>query len=835
MNVSQFKSTLSTNRITYFIDVVLPLAVPNYYSYRLPFELNGQVKIGQRVVVPLGKNKRYTAIVQCIHQKVPDYPVKYIEYVLDQEPIVTQNQLLLWEWIAGYYMCHVGEVMMAALPSSLKLASETRIVKNEFYDGELPEDLTDAQVLILDAVDVAGVLSLEDIGQLLDKKVVYPIINELLHLQLIKVEEEIKKLYRPKLQKLISINPDFSNKDALQKAFELCGRAQKQQDLLLQFIQLSQQNGTFLPIEKKQLLQSTEGSIAVLGGLLKKNILIETAQRVSRFGSYQGETQKDKVLSDFQQNAYEQVKDGFAENKPVLLHGVTGSGKTEIYVKLIRDQIKKGKQVLYLLPEIALTTQLITRLKKYFGDKIGVYHSKFSPNERVEVWRSVLNEELHSYDVILGARSSVFLPFNRLGLILIDEEHEPSFKQYDPAPRYHARDVAFKLFKLHHCSVLMGSATPSIESMLNAKNQVFKYVELTKRFSNILLPEIQCADLVLATKKKQMHGIYSSLLLNEIKAVLDRNEQVILFQNRRGYAPKWICETCGWKTMCTRCDVSLTYHKYPNTMNCHYCGYSTPVPKQCGACGSSKLKMVGFGTEKIEEELQELLGNSVRIQRMDLDTTRKKNAYHEIIQSFENRQIDVLVGTQMVSKGLDFDHVALVGILNADDMLYFPDFRAFERSFQLMAQVSGRAGRKKKRGKVIVQSYNPDHWILQKLMRHDYQGMFDQELVERKQFNYPPYSRLIKLTVVHKFSDVVDAASNELAELLKQKLGSRVLGPEYPSIARIRNSYHKVITLKFEKSASVKKIKAFLLDAVVNLKHKKPYKSSRVKIDVDPV
>ena len=826
---------MSSNRITYFIDVVLPLAVPNYYSYRLPYELNGQVKIGQRVVVPLGRNKLYTAIVQNIHQKVPDYPVKYIEYILDQEPIVTQDQLLLWEWISGYYMCHVGEVMMAALPSSLKLASETRIVKNEFYQDAVPEELTDAQVLILDAVEVAGVLSLDDIGQLLDKKVVYPIINELLHMQLIKVEEEIKKIYRPKLQKLISLHEAYRADDQLEKAFELCGRAQKQQDLLLQFMQLSKKDAVYVPIEKKQLLQASEGSIAVLGGLIKKNILVETASRISRFGSYDGQIQQDKALSDSQQKAYEQIKEGFTEQKPVLLHGVTGSGKTEIYVKLIRDQIKKGKQVLYLLPEIALTTQLITRLKKYFGDKIGVYHSKFSPNERVEVWRSVLNEELHSYDVILGARSSVFLPFNRLGLILIDEEHEPSFKQYDPAPRYHARDVAFKLSKLHSCDVLMGSATPSIETMLNSDNQVFKYVELTKRFNNVLLPEIQCADLILATRKKQMSGIYSSLLLNEIKEVLDRNEQVILFQNRRGYAPKWICETCGWKTMCKRCDVSLTYHKYPNTMNCHYCGYSIPVPKQCGACGSTSLKMVGFGTEKIEEELQELLGEKVRIQRMDLDTTRKKNAYHDIIQSFENRQIDVLVGTQMVSKGLDFDHVALVGILNADDMLYFPDFRAFERSFQLMAQVSGRAGRKKKRGKVIVQSYNPDHWILQKLMKHDYQGMYEQELVERKQFNYPPYSRLIKLTVVHKLSGVVDNASGELALRLKEKLGSRVLGPEYPSIARIRNSYHKVITLKFEKTASVKKVKAFLMDSINGLRQQKHYKSVRVKIDVDPV
>ena len=826
---------MNSNRKTYFVDVILPLSVPNYYSYRLPFELNNLVKVGQRVIVPLGRNKLYTAIVKKVHENIPSYPTKYIEYILDEFPIVTANQLALWDWIASYYMCHIGEVMIAALPSSLKLASETKIVRNIFSENDYTDQLLDQEILILDALEVAGVLSLEDVGQILDKKVVYPIVDQMLRKNLIKVEQEIKRLYRPKLKKLITLALEFQSPKKTAAAFELIGRAPKQEDLLLKLIQLSQEGGSYSSIEKKDLLAASGASLAVLNGLLKKNILVESTQEISRFGSYNGEQLEDKNLSEAQQNAYEQVVEGFEDSKPVLLHGITGSGKTEIYVKLIRDQIALGNQVLYLLPEIALTTQLITRLRKYFGDKIGVYHSRFSPNERVEVWKSVINENLQQYDVIIGARSSVFLPFRRLGLIVIDEEHESSFKQYDPAPRYHARDVAFKLSKLHQCQVLMGTATPSIEIMLNSDNEVFRYVELNTRFNNVMLPEILCSDLKMATNKKEMQGIFSLMLLNEIKEVIERGEQVILFQNRRGYAPKWMCEVCGWKTMCQSCDVSLTYHKYPNTMNCHYCGFQQPVPNQCGACGSASLKMLGFGTEKIEEEIETLLGDKVRVKRMDLDTTRKKNAYHQIIESFEKREIDILIGTQMVSKGLDFDHVSLVGILNADDMLYFPDFRAFERSFQLMAQVSGRAGRKKKRGRVIVQSYNPDHWILQKLMQHDYQGMYEQELAERKQFNYPPFTRLIKLTIIHKIVGVVDDASDILVKTLRDKLGSRVLGPEYPSIPRIRNSYHKVITLKFEKTASPKKIKVYLLSIAAWLKQQKEFKSVRIKIDVDPV
>ena len=823
------------DRITYFADVILPLSVPNYYSYRVPHELRDQIKSGQRVIVPFGKQKLYTAIVKNVHQEVPSYEVKYINYILDDQPIVTHDQLVFWEWIATYYMCHIGEVMLAALPSSLKLSSETRILRNSYAEQVAENDITDNESIILDALEVNGVLSLEDISDILDRKTIYPLVKKMIDKGLVVEEEELKSAYRPKLKKYIELHEHFKKESMLEKAFQLLGRAAKQEDMLLQFLNLSNFYEHYKSVPKKELLEKSGYSAAVLRGLIDKNILEERSDEIGRIGPYKGERTPPKSLTEDQAIAYESIKEGYIENKAVLLHGVTGSGKTEIYVQLMLDQIKKGKKVLYLLPEIALTTQLITRLRKYFGDKVGVYHSKFSPNERVEVWRSVLDENLHQYDLIVGARSSIFLPFDQLGLVIVDEEHEYSFKQYDPAPRYHARNAVFKLAKIHGSAILLGSGTPSLESKLNTDNQVFKLVELNKRYKGLMLPEIQCADLKTAVKRKEMQGIFSPMLLNEIKEVIENKEQVILFQNRRGYAPKWLCETCGWKTMCTRCDVSLTYHKQDRSMHCHYCGYKQQAPVRCGACGSAEMKLMGFGTEKIEEEIATHLGNEVRVQRMDWDTTRSKQAYHKIIESFENREIDILVGTQMVSKGLDFDHVSLVGILNADDMLYYPDFRAFERSYQLMAQVSGRAGRKKKRGKVIIQSYQPDHWIIQKVMAHDYEGMYRQELAERKHFQYPPFYRMIKLTVMHKDKDKVDKASDVLLGLLKEKMGTRILGPEYPSIPRVRNNYLKIIVMKFEKIASPKKVKEFLLDQLAQLKTDKQLRSVRVKIDVDPM
>ncbi len=821
-------------RETYFIDVILPLAIPNLYTYRVPFELNDFIRVGQRVVVPFGKNKLHTAIVRNIHETAPGYTTKYLDYILDEFPIVTMRQLELWDWISEHYMCHLGEIMIAALPSSFKLASETKVLLNERYEGTF-DHLTDQEYLIKDALELRSILTLQEIGEILDRKTVYPIVKRLIDKGIVVVEEEVKDVYRPKMEKYVLLSEAYANEDAIETVFDLLKRAQKQQDVFMGYLQLSDYFGNRQEVKKSDLLKKTNSSSAIIKSLYEKGILEEYQIEIGRLKKYEGERLEVKNLTEDQTRALTEIEDSFKEKNICLLHGVTGSGKTEVYVELIQKYIAQGKKCLYLLPEIALTTQIINRLRKYFGDKIGVYHSKFSANERVEIWNAVLMDKLRKYDVVLGARSAVFLPFKELGLIIVDEEHETSFKQYDPAPRYNARDTAMVLARSHGAQVLLGSATPSIETMYNANQGTIGLVEMKKRFGDLQLPEILCADIKEHKRKKKMHGIFSEMLINQMKECLENDEQIILFQNRRGYAPKWMCETCGWIPMCTRCDVSLTYHKYTHLLNCHYCGYTVKPPNRCTACGSTEIKMMGFGTEKIEEEITLHLSDKVKVQRMDLDTTRSKFAYQNIINDFENRDIDILVGTQMVTKGLDFDNVALVGILNADDMLFYPDFRAFERAYQLMAQVSGRAGRKKKRGKVIIQSHTPEHWIIQKVMENDYDGMYQQEVYERKNYQYPPFFRMIRLTVRHKEKDTVDAASAKLVQMLKDKLGNRVLGPEYPSIPRIKNVYNKLVTIKFERNASVKKVKAFLMDQLADMKQMKEFKSVWVKIDVDPM
>jgi len=825
---------LFQERETLFVDVVLPLALPNLFSYRVPFELNDYVKVGQRVVVPFGKSKLLTALIRKVHQDVPKYTIKYIDFILDEQPIVTENQFKLWEWIAMYYMANIGDVMSVALPSRFKLASETKVLLNK--EGDLDSSkLTDTEVLIIDALEVRGVLDMKEIGQILDRKTVYPLIKRLIDKGFVVLEEELKELFKPKVDKYVGIHETIKSEDDLKSSFDLLSRSRKQEELFLKFLTLSDYYNDYKLILKKTLLEESGISAAVLKGLYEKEILVELHKEVGRLNKKDFDIQNLKELSDFQEKGFVEIKESFKEKDTCLLHGVTGSGKTEIYVKLINEYIDSGKKVLYLLPEIALTTQIITRLRKYFGNRIGVYHSKFSPNERVEIWNDVLNQKFNKYDIILGARSAIFLPFQRLDLIIIDEEHETSFKQHDPAPRYHARDTAMVLAKTFGAKVLMGTATPAIETMHSALNGRFGYVEITERFGGLKLPEIQCADLLEATKKNKMHGIFSEFLLKSIKEALKNKEQIILFQNRRGYAPRWVCEQCNNTPECTQCDVSLNYHKYQHLLTCHYCGYSMKPPNRCSACGSVDLKMVGLGTEKIEEELTIHLGSEVVVQRMDLDTTRSKYAYQNIISDFEQQKVQILVGTQMISKGLDFDNVSLVGVLNADDMLFYPDFRAFERAYQLMSQVSGRSGRKYKRGKVIIQSYDPSHWIIQRVMKNDYMGMYEQEIYERKNYHYPPFYRMIKLTIRHREEQNTDKASLTLALMLKKKLGNRVLGPEYTSIKRIRNQYNKFITIKFEKEASAKKVKFFLDDCIATCKQDLAFKSVRIKIDVDPL
>lgn len=821
------------DRITKFVDVILPVAVPNLYTYRVPVELNDLVFAGQRVIVEFGRRKRYSAIVRVVHETAPSaYQAKYVEGILDEAPIIVEEQFQLWKWIADYYMCTIGEVMAAALPSALKLASETRIVMNPDFDRNY-DALSDKEFLITEALEVRDILSLMDISEILEQKTVYPMVKSLLEKRVVLIEEELKERYKPKIESYIRLSEEYQDEEKLKSAFDLLSRAPKQLELLMRYIETSKRYSP-VPVEvrKTELQKLTETTASQTNQLVKKGIFEIYEKEIGRLEKIEANLEAFKPLSDDQESALKTIRKSFLEKDVCLLHGVTGSGKTEVYVKQIQATIDRGGKVLYLLPEIALTTQIINRLRKYFGDRIGVYHSKFNANERVEIWNNVLAGT--GYDIILGARSALFLPFRNLDLIVVDEEHENSFKQYDPAPRYHARDASIMLANITGAKVLLGSATPAIESYWNAGQGRYGLAELTKRYGGLKLPEVLCADIKEEHRKKKMSSHFSSFLMGHMQAALENGEQIILFQNRRGYTPQWSCEDCGLVPQCTRCDVSLTYHKYQRKLSCHYCGYSIHPPNKCEGCGSHKLNMIGFGTEKIEEDLAKFLPDA-RVARMDLDTTRSKYAYQNLLASFENREIDILVGTQMVTKGLDFDNVSLVGVMNADQMLNFPDFRAFERSYQLMAQVSGRAGRKHKRGKVIIQTWNPNHWIIRKVIENDYHGMYNQELLERRNFHYPPFYRLIQITVKHRDKTIVEQGARRLVELLQDQLGGWVLGPEFPSISRIRNFYLMNILIKFDRKASPRKIKEYIDLCIIEIKKDSAFKSCIVRKDVDPI
>lgn len=825
-----------SERITYFVDVVLPLSIPNTYTYRLPYELNEHIKTGVRVIVPLGRNKLYTAIVAKIHQEVPkNYQVKYVESILDENPIIIATQFKLWKWISTYYMANLGDVMNAALPSNFKLGSETKVCIHPEFDKDY-DKLSDKEYLIIEALELQEELTLKEVAEILDIKTVQPLIKKLIDKKAAIVTEELKSKYRPKYKSFVQIHENIKDEEELGKLLnelESSTKNQKQVATLLKVIKLCNwNNGEQIPVLKKTLLE--EGvSDSSLATLAKKEILDIFRAEISRLSQSDIDVNNIKALSEHQERAFKDIKSHFKTKDVVLLHGVTSSGKTEIYVKLIQEALDRGEQVLYLLPEIALTAQLINRLQHYFGDLVGIYHSRFNQNERIEIWNKVLTNDLQQYRIILGARSSIFLPYTNLGLIIVDEEHENSFKQYDPAPRYNARDVSIVLAIEHHAKVLLGSATPSIESYYNAKEGRYGLVELDQRYGGVKMPEILCADLEKETKQKTIKSHFSSFLLSEMEVALEREEQIILFQNRRGYVPLWSCEMCNWTPQCKNCDVSLTYHKSSNALKCHYCGFFMSPPSSCGACGSRKLKMIGFGTEKIEDELAIYLPNA-NVQRMDFDTTRSKNAYANIISDFENKRVDILVGTQMVTKGLDFENVGLVGILSADQMLKFPDFRAFERSYQLMSQVAGRAGRKNKRGKVIIQAFNPNHWVIQKVIQHDYIGLYTQEIIERRNFHYPPFYRIINVQLRHKNRDTVQFGAQYLAKTLTDVFKERVLGPEIPLISRVRNLYLQNITIKFERNASPKKVKDILTQKLDDFLAQHDFRSIRVVVDVDP-
>jgi primosomal protein N' (replication factor Y) len=821
-----------STRITLFVDVVLPLAVDRLFTYRVPNELNDLVQKGVRVVVPFGKTKFQTGIILSIHENPPkEYQVKYIESVLDEQPIVVGKQVQFWNWLADYYMCTMGEVMNAALPGNFKLGSETKVALHPEFDRDTVT-LSDEEFLLVEALTVQETLDLVEVSTILDRKNVHPFVKKLIDRRIVVSVEELKWKYAPKFTTFVRLSSEFQEEKklrALMDELQSKERSAKQFEALMLFLQ--RQSATQPHVAKSVLLEAgaTESSLKSLD---KKGVLLFESLEISRLKSADKEAVVKKALSDEQTRALEEIQTAFQSKDVCLLHGVTGSGKTEIYVELIDEQLKKGKQVLFLLPEIALTTQLIDRLSAYFGDLVGVYHSKFNQNERVEIWNAVLNNAPDKFRIVVGARSAVFLPYRNLGLIIVDEEHESSFKQHDPAPRYHGRDAAIVLGMIHKAPILLGSATPALETYYNAEQGKYALVELNTRFGGVQMPEILIADLAQERKQTKNLGVFSNFLLDEIRKTLEQEEQVILFQNRRGYTPYWMCEVCNWTPSCKSCDVTLTYHKTTNTLKCHYCGYSTPPMGSCANCGSNKIRMVGYGTERIEDELALLFPN-IKIGRLDLDSTRSKDAYSRVLESFADKKIDILVGTQMITKGLDFDHVTLVGILDADHILRYPDFRSFERGFQLMTQVSGRAGRKAKRGKVIIQTGQPDQWIIQKVIENDYLNMYKQELLERRNFSYPPFTKLIQLTLKHKDAHQIDGSAAELATALKEVFGSRVIGPEFPLVRRVQNLYIKVIRLKIERSYSQKQIKEKvkeIVDAFYALPHNK---SVRLNIDVD--
>ena len=779
-----------------------------------------------RVAVEFGKSKIFTALVYSIHNEAPvGYEAKDIHQILDETPIVNEIQLRHWQWIASYYMCSLGEVYRAALPSAFLLESETEIQLVASFSKE--NELSDEEFLIFEALQHQSQISVFKIIEIIGKKSVFPIIKDLIEKNVIVVKEQIYEQYKPKLIKYIRLEKAWNVNEKLSELLEVLSRAKKQRELILTFFQLQSSKK---PIKVTQLQDAANCSSAIIKSLVDKEIFEIYFIQKDRI-NFNGKSSEIKELTSFQENAYSEIKSSFKAKQVTLLKGITSSGKTEIYVKLIKQLLQSGKQVLYLLPEIALTAQLIERLQLYFGEYLSVFHSKYSMNERVEVWNNVL-ENKQKAQLILGARSSLFLPFSNIGLIIVDEEHEPSFKQYDPAPRYHARDAAIVLAKEHNAKVLLGSATPSVETFYNAQQGKYGLVELNRRFGDVLLPEIELVDIKEKHRKKRMKGHFSDRLIEMITGALNEKEQVILFQNRRGFAPVVECETCGISPQCPQCDVSLTFHSYRKELRCHYCGYKQAMPHNCGACGSEKLNTKGFGTEQIELELQQLFPDS-NIGRMDLDTTRGKYGYQKIIGQFEAQEIDILVGTQMLSKGLDFANVSLVGILNADNMLNFPDFRAHERSYQLMVQVAGRAGRAQKRGKVAIQTFNPYHQILQQVSTNSYEEMFKEQLDERWQYHYPPFYRIIKIVLRHKDFNRVDDGANWLGKSLVSIFKENVLGPTTPGISKIRNYYIRHIIIKIPQKQSLGATKNNINRVKNSFQAIKEFRTIKFNIDVD--
>ena len=816
----------------YFLDVILPIPVERLFTYKITAEQAADIQQGTRVAVPFGKSKIYTAITFRVHQTPPiAYEAKEIHEILDEAPIISEPQLRHWLWIAEYYMCTLGEVVRAGTPSMFLLESETQIIPGQIHEIEKSE-LSDDEFLIVEALQHQPSLQIKDVMQITGKKRVLPLITGLVRKGAIQLKERIHEKYRPKQVKYIRLHAEYNSDSALESLLQDLERAPKQSQTVLSYFHLRGRSKK--PLKTKDLEKESGASKAVIKALVEKSIFEEFEIQTDRvvFESNK-KTVQDIELNSLQRNALQDIRNSFEQNKVCLLHGVTSSGKTEVYIKLIPSVLESGKQVLYLLPEIALTSQLINRLKAFFGNQIAVYHSRYSQNERVEVWQNVL-QKTDKAKIVLGARSALFLPFKDLGLVVVDEEHEQSFKQFDPAPRYHARDAAVYLAGLHGANCLLGSATPSIESYANAKKGKYGLAEIPRRYGEVLMPEMELVDIKEAHRKKRMKGHFSERLLEGIQEALEEDEQIILFQNRRGFAPVLECTTCGHSVQCPNCDVSLTFHQHRQQLRCHYCGYNMAMLKVCQACGNTTLDTKGFGTEQVQEELKQLLPDA-KVGRMDLDTTRGKHAYEKLITAFEAQEMDILVGTQMITKGLDFRNVGLVGIMNADSLLNFPDYRAHERSFQLLVQVAGRAGRTKKRGKVLVQTYNPYHQVLQQVSSYDYPKFFQEQLYEREQFKYPPHLKMLKITLKDRDFNKLNEASTWFATSLRNVLKCTVLGPESPVVSRIRNEYLKHILVKFNQVIPVSKAKKSIKRVEQSFDAISKYRSVRVVYDVDHI
>ena len=814
----------------YYVDVLLPLHLPGTYTYRVPREMNGEVAVGVRVVVQFGQKRMYSALVRRIHTEAPRWKAKYILSVLDESPLVTERQMLFWEWIAAYYMCYPGDVMAVALPAGMKLASESAVSIHPDYDGDLSR-LTKYELQIVHLLSEYSSMRLDDISQAIGVQKIMPLIRSMIEREVVVMDEELRERFVPRKSTYIRLAEEYKDEAAQRQLFDdlEAKKRTKQVELLMLFMQKSGFGKEL--VAKRELPQGSPMQTLIKNGVLVTEEREES--RLERFDSDSLVPVSSIVLNDEQQAAYG-VLSQETGHETSLLYGVTSSGKTEVYIKLIDEQVRAGRQVLFLLPEIALTAQIINRLRRHFGDKVGVYHSRFSASQRVEVWRRTATENAESrYQVLLGARSALFLPFRDLGLVIVDEEHDASYKQQDPAPRYQGRDAAIYLAHLWGARTVLGSATPSIESYHNALEGKYGLAVMSHRYGGFNLPQVEVVDMKQATRQGEVHGHFSDALLRAIRDALAARQQVILFQNRRGFSLRLECDDCHHIPQCVHCDVSLVYHKATNSLRCHYCGYSIPVPSECPACHSTHLRMTGIGTERVEEDLQ-IMFPEARVARMDLDSTLQKNQYIELLNDFANRRIDILVGTQMVTKGLDFENVSVVGVVNADNLINYPNFRSYERAFQQMTQVSGRAGRHGDAGKVIIQTYNPGHQLLQKVEDNDYEGLYRDQDNERRVFRYPPYFKLVEITLKHSDSEVLNAAADWMAAQLRGAFGQRVMGPEYPLVSRIRALYLKTITLRFERSEAISDAKRLMMQIADDLVKQEGWARVAVHFDVDP-